>query len=140
MRIERLFVPLKVVAESDPPKEVGLTAKEKKETITPVGEFLCTHSRFSLLAKPGGGKSTLLKRLGVAYAMPERRIESDDGLPDRHWLPLFLRCRELRDRAHRPLRELLWDLSKHAGMKDDETALFQNQIDDALRRAGDLAS
>ncbi len=132
MRIERLFVPLKVVVTI--PTDVPDTGTEPtKETITPVGEFLGAHSRFSLLAKPGGGKSTLLKRLAVAYAMPDRRVEADDGLPEREWLPLFLRCRELRDRAHRPIRELLGDLSKHAGMKDDEAVVFMDQVDEALR-------
>jgi hypothetical protein len=48
-------------------------------------------------------------------------------------LPLLLRCRELRERAHRPILELLEDLAKHAGMNGDETPLFRDQIDEALR-------
>ena len=131
MRLERLFVPLKVVVS------VKETAKDgevlDKEKVCPVGEFLAQHPRFSLLAKPGGGKSTLLKRLAVAYADPARRPEADDQLPERDWLPLLLRCRELRDRAHRPILELLEDLAKHAGMNGDETPLFRDQIDEALR-------
>ncbi|MEK6258086.1 MAG: NACHT domain-containing protein [Planctomycetota bacterium] len=131
MTLERLFVPLKVVASVMEQTEDG---KElTSEIVFLVGEFLDQHSRFSLLAKPGGGKSTLLKRLAVAYADPERRQEAKDQLPDRDWLPLLLRCRELRDRAHRPILELLADLAQHAGMNGDESLLFRDQIDDALR-------
>ena len=99
MRIEHLFVPLRVVVKSESPREPETIAEKPRESITPVGDFLASHPRFSLLAKPGGGKSTLLKRLAVAYAMPQRRAETNDALPEREWLPIFLRCRELRDRA-----------------------------------------
>ena len=133
MRLERLFVPLKVISRTHQPDDDEAKSPEEKESITPVGEFLDRHSRFSLLAKPGGGKSTLLKRLAVAYAEPDRLHETDDGLPERDWLPLFLRCRELRDRAHRPIRELLDDLPQHAGMNGDEARVFRIQIDEALR-------
>lgn len=75
----------------------------------------------------------MLKRLAVAYADPVRRQEAQDQLPDRDWLPLLLRCRELRDRVHRPIKELLEDLAQHAGMNGDEALLFRDQIDDALR-------
>ncbi len=134
MRLEHLFVPLKLVfAASRPADEPGQKAAPGQETIVPLGEFLGGHNRFSLLAKPGGGKSTLLKRLAIAYAVPERRAETDDRLPDRDWLPLFVRCRELRNRAHRPILELLDDLPRHASMNGDEAAVFHDQIDEALR-------
>ncbi|MCL4201199.1 MAG: NACHT domain-containing protein [Pirellulaceae bacterium] len=134
MKLERLFVPLKIVtAKPKPADEKERETGDKSESIVPVGDFLDSHSRFSLLARPGGGKSTLLKRLASAYAASERRAEIDDRLPERDWLPLLLRCRELRDRAHRPIRELLDDLPQYAGMTDDEAAVFRDQIDAALR-------
>jgi hypothetical protein len=145
MELERLFVPIKVVVRSKlsfvpkvvirskPSEETIIQPEKVRESIIPVGEFLAGHPRFSLLAKPGGGKSTLLKRLAVAYAMPERRAATDDELRERDWLPLFLRCRGLRDRAHRPIRELLEDLPKHAGMNDEESSLFRAHMDEALR-------
>jgi hypothetical protein len=82
---------------------------------------------------PGGGKSTLVKRLATAYAFPERRGEVADDLPQRQWLPLILRCRELRDRAHRPIIDLLDDIPRHAGMNADECAIFQETTHSALR-------
>lgn len=131
MQLERLFVPVKVVASVEEVLKGGTISS--REAVYPVGEFLARHPRFSLLAKPGGGKSTLLKRLAVAYANPTRRTEAYDQLPERDWLPLLLRCRELHDPDHRSILELLEDLAKHAGMNGGETSLFRDQIDDALR-------
>ena len=133
MELERLFVPLKVVMQAKQPRQDETTVRRVTESTLPLGAYLALHQRFSLLAKPGGGKSTLLKRLAVAYATPDRRAKADDDLPDRDWLPLFLRCRELRDRAHRPIRELLDDLPQHAGMNGQEAGVFRIQIDEALR-------
>lgn len=119
MKLERLFVPLKIQSEDD-------------ESVS-AGEFLAKYSRFSLLAKPGGGKSTLLKRMAVAYADPERLALSQDDLPANDWLPLILRCRELRERAHRPIRELLNDLSQHAAMSTEEESTFRILMDEAMQ-------
>lgn len=124
MKLERLFVPLKVTCRK---------AGTDDESTSLAGEFLGQHPRLSLLAKPGGGKSTLLKRIAVAYAEPERLSESDDGLPEKDWMPLILRCRELRDRAHRPIRELLEDLPRHAAMSGEQISMFRSQIDEALQ-------
>lgn len=123
MILENLFVPMKIV----PDPRWGLTA----ETVS-CGDFLAKHPRFSILAKPGGGKSTLLKRLAVAYANPKRRLASEDDLPKRDWLPLFVRCRDLRERAGEPIRELLCDLGRQAEMNDDLADAFREQVDDAL--------
>ena len=130
MRLERLFVPLKLVTEV---KKEHEGEARKEERIDPVGRFLADHPHLALLATPGGGKSTLLKRLAVAYADPDRRTEMEDALPDRNWLPLFLRCRDLRDRARRPILELLDDLPSHACMDGKESAVFHEEMHEALR-------
>ncbi len=123
IRLERLLVPLKILTEDE-------DGSEQKKL---VGEFMRSVFRFALLATPGAGKSTLLKRLAISYATPDRRTEVDDDLPERDWLPLFLRCRELRDRAHRPILELLDDLPQHAGMNADEAAAFRDRAHEYLR-------
>jgi hypothetical protein len=137
LKLERLFVPLKVnfLSEPDAHPDLELTLREM---VYPVGEVLekCLH--LALLAMPGGGKSTLLKRLATAYAFPQRRSEIDDSLPQRDWLPLILRCRELRDRAHRPIIELLDDIPRHAGMRNDESVIFRDSIHTALRAGNAL--
>ena len=110
-----------------------MVEKPLKEKILSIGEVLASSPHLALLAMPGGGKSTLVKRLATAYAFPERRGEVADNLPQRQWLPLILRCRELRDRAHRPIIELLDDIPRHAGMSADECAIFQETTHSALR-------
>src|ERR1039458_8114161 len=133
LRLERLFVPLKAVFLPKREKEQTEAEKPPEEKVLSIGEALERSPHLALLAMPGGGKSTLVKRLATAYAFPERRGEVADGLPERQWLPLILRCRELRDRAHRPIIELLDDISRHAGMSADECATFQESTHSALR-------
>lgn len=129
MKLERLFVPLNVTIATE-----KTDAKEKpEENVVAVGELLGSKQRLALVAKPGGGKSTLLKRLAIAYGFPERRTQSNDHLPGRKWLPLFVRCRELRDRIHRPIVELLDDLPLHAAMNEAETSAFRERIHESLR-------
>ncbi|MCB9384916.1 MAG: NACHT domain-containing protein [Bryobacterales bacterium] len=129
-----------VVAGSRTTNEVKLVPAVSKafrrltgEAGVPVGRFLADNHRFSLLAQPGGGKSTLLKRIATAYGRPSRRVEIADDLPDRAWLPLLLRCRDLRESAHRPVRALLGTLGEHAGMNESESRAFRDHIDERLR-------
>jgi hypothetical protein len=132
LKLERLFVPLKAAflpeADDHPDARQSL-----RDTVFSIGEVLEKAPHLALLAAPGGGKTTLLKRLATAYAFPERCDEVSDSLPQRDWLPLVLRCRELRDRAHRPIIELLDDLARHAGMNFDECALFRESLHASLR-------
>lgn len=132
LKLERLFVPLRAtfVPRPDDHPDVQQTAEN---TIESIGEMLQRISRLALLAMPGGGKSTLLKRLATAYAFPERRSEIADGLPARDWLPVILRCRELRDRAHRPIIELLDDIPRHVGMNEVESDVFRELVHARLR-------
>ncbi|MDI3326818.1 NACHT domain-containing protein [Pontibacterium granulatum] len=131
MTLENLFVPLKLQVQSDQ-QENDESKQDPNAKIHPVGEFITKQNRFSILAKPGGGKSTLLKRLAVAYADPNRRSRSEDGLPKRDWFPLLLRCRDLRERTGEPIRELLCDLGRHAEMDDNHATAFRELVDDAL--------
>jgi hypothetical protein len=52
-------------------------------------------SRLAILGDPGWGKTTLLKRLAIAYSFPDRRKLIDDNLPDQKWFPLLIRCQQL---------------------------------------------
>ena len=132
LKLERLFVPLKATFLPKPDDHPGFK-KALSKTVFSIGKVLTITPHLALLATPGGGKSTLLKRLATAYAFPERRGEVSDNLPQRDWLPLFLRCRELRDRAHRPIIELLDDIPRHAGMNADECAAFRKSVHEGLR-------
>ncbi len=138
MKLEHLFVPLRlaiqperaVLVEGETHAEVfdRLQALEK-ERVETVGAMLGKHSRLAILAAPGGGKSTLLKRLASAYADPERLADVADGLPRRPWLPFFLRCRELHGDATRPILDLLEALGRHFG---DDAPAFRAHLRETL--------
>lgn len=134
MKLERLFVPLKATI---PPYRAktrrGGRRRRRPGQPRSIGGILERNHHLAVIAMPGGGKSTLLKRLATAYALPERRSEVLDNLPLRNWLPLILRCRELRDRAHHPIIELLNDIPAHAGMDAAEGSIFQESVHAALR-------
>lgn len=132
MKLERLFVPMKAYYLPEPKDETDKEREEENKVVS-IGEMLSESAHLALLATPGGGKSTILKRLAIAYAFPERRIEVADDLPDRGWLPLFLRCRDLRDRAYRPILEILDDLPHHAGMNKVEASAFLESVHEILR-------
>jgi hypothetical protein len=73
-----------------------------------------------------------LKRVAIAYSDPSRRHLTDDRLPDRNWLPIFLRCRELREKARAPFPELL-DIVAARALVSDGAPAFRAYLLEALR-------
>lgn len=142
LALETLFVPLhvdlarkkeKTGEQVLQPRRGGVFEEDEVEKTSrePLGAVLGKHSRLALLAAPGGGKSTLLKRLAVAYADPARRKLAADGLPERAWMPLFFRCRELRDLARASFAELLDSLLQREGVRQ-YAAVLRAEADRAL--------
>lgn len=125
LRLEDLFVPLHLDVEVRGGEEPRVLERQT------VGAILADHSRLALLAPPGGGKSTLVKRLATAYGDPSRREEIADDLPDRDWLPLFFRCRELRSLARGSFADLLEALSERDPVRQ-HAAVFRAEVDRAL--------
>jgi NACHT domain-containing protein/restriction endonuclease len=121
LRLENLFVPL----------HLDVTSGEEKKERQSVGTALADHPRLALLAAPGGGKSTLIKRLAVAYADPVRREQIADDLPPCDWFPLFFRCRELRGLARNSFAELLDALAQREGVRL-HAEFFRAYVDRAL--------
>ena len=120
--LERLFVPLKVLAlppeipATDPKREKKLLEwQEKNKAPLPFGQVFADCKRLALLALPGGGKTLLLKRLTVAYADPSRREVSSDSLPDLDLMPVLIRCREWRDHIRLPILTLLQNIATITG-------------------------
>jgi len=134
LRLESLFVPLHLQAMEVQEEETEVQEKKKKKEDERliVGAALERRARLAILALPGGGKTTLLKRLAVAYAFPERRADLGDHLPDREWFPLFLRCRQLGSRAGEPITELLSQAGVWAELGDLADA-FRSLIHSLLR-------
>ena len=73
-----------------------------------------------------------MKRLAVAYGFPERRNDADDRLPERPWLPLVIRCRQLGDTVTQPITEILQRIPILAEMPHLALA-FRGLISSALR-------
>lgn len=122
LNLESLFVPLylQLSDSKNPSREL-------------VGSVLSKHSRLAILAPPGGGKSTLLKRLAVAYAFPNRRHLVDDQLPDLDWFPLFIRCRQLGHLAQSPIREILLAIPERAELSEEDSEAFSIIVNRTLR-------
>jgi hypothetical protein len=125
LRLESLFVPLHLDVT------VKAYSEQRELKRQPAGAILAEYPRLALLAAPGGGKSTLVKRLAVAYGDPLRRDKIGDDLPHRDWLPLFFRCRELRGLARGSFAELLDALSQRELVRH-HASTFRAYVDRAL--------
>ncbi|MEO6228607.1 MAG: NACHT domain-containing protein [Ferruginibacter sp.] len=106
VKLENIFVPLHLIQQSRGRRKKDEFELEE-DTREGIGEILNKNSRLAILAKPGGGKSTLIKRIAIAYAFPERRKQINDKLPDKNWFPIFLRCRELGEKVTLSITDII---------------------------------
>jgi energy-coupling factor transporter ATP-binding protein EcfA2 len=113
IRLERLFVPLRL----RPLASRSVADAERGAVGEPIAAVFRTTTRLAVLGPPGAGKSTLIKRLAVAYSSAERRAQVADDLPDLDWQPLLVRCRQIAP-ADRPITEILEDLAPQAEMPE----------------------
>ncbi|MCI8321446.1 MAG: NACHT domain-containing protein [Dorea sp.] len=125
--LENIFVPLQFYSNNEGEKNT----KKKKRNIL-INEILDRSLRAAILAKPGGGKSTLIRRMALAYAYPERRVRVDDGLPDREWFPVYIRCRDLENNATRSIMKIISLIVQRAEMTKYESS-FNILIENALQ-------
>ncbi|MGW0808341.1 NACHT domain-containing protein [Nonomuraea sp. NPDC002799] len=87
---------------------------EEARIVKRLGEVLSSEVKITVLAPPGSGKSTLIKRLAVAYADPDRRSKIDDNLPGRPFLPLVLRGRDLKVHEDTTILDVIHDIPRKA--------------------------
>ncbi|MEH2023460.1 HEAT repeat domain-containing protein [Nostoc sp.] len=77
--------------------------REDRGKRVPVGERLAKARRLVVLGDPGAGKTTMIRWITTAYLL---RLKQDPDwkdlpdvstLPDEDWLPIIIRCRDLKD-------------------------------------------
>lgn len=142
LKLESIFVPLFLEIAEEYERGISIPQEKIKHNgLTyerePVGKILKKFSRIAILAAPGGGKTTLLKRIAIAYAFSERRELIDDNLPARQWFPLFIRCRQLGDLANSPISEILFKIPYRAEIVNLSGA-FIRLVNEALKNGSAL--
>lgn len=145
LQLENLFVPLHLESiEKGPASKNEITSNLGQEGLGwhernfegsrySVGKVLAENSRLAIVALPGGGKTTLLRRLAVAYAFPERRLDIGENLPDRNWFPLLIRCRQIEEQADSPIVELLCRQGHRAELLGEQLAGFHSLVCSRIR-------
>ncbi|MVN77815.1 NACHT domain-containing protein [Hymenobacter sp. HMF4947] len=160
LKLERLFIPLKAVrVKEGGPQSVSIEVKiprhiqneffsnvseeeiqesffnnrEYLKTTESISSLLVSGVRLALLAPPGGGKSTLLKRLATEYGFADQLVKFADEMPPQDWLPLIIRCRDLQDQAKEPFIDLLEKLPKRLSMLAEPAAAFKAYIHESLQ-------
>jgi Holliday junction resolvase-like predicted endonuclease/energy-coupling factor transporter ATP-binding protein EcfA2 len=137
MRLEDLYVPLLVEewipAEDTPVAAIDAPRPESDATGNPlhISEALAQFAHVAILGAPGAGKSTLIKRLAVAYADKKRRQAIADNLPDFDWLPLVVRCRDVNG-GSQSILDILHSLPSDAELPQDVEG-FTRLVDESLR-------
>jgi len=132
IKLENIFVPLHLI-----PLEQNQKIKYGDVERNEIGSILEKNSRLAILAKPGGGKSTLIKRIAIAYAFPERRKQINDKLPDRDWFPIFIRCRELGEKVTFSITEIINSIPSRAELSNYNCE-FSDIVSDALQNGNGL--
>jgi hypothetical protein len=131
IKLENIFVPLHLTNILDDGRKNKFPERAGKRL--GIGEVLSQQNRLAILAKPGGGKSTLIKRIAMAYAFPERRREINDALPDKPWFPIFLRCRELGDRVTLSITEIIESIPTRAELSS-QSKYFMKIVSEELQK------
>ena len=125
--LERVFVPLEFCYITKEGNQ-----KPQHDTRCSIGEVLASGNRVAILAKPGGGKSTLIRRIALAYAYSERKMQVDDDLPDKEWFPVYIRCRDLGENVQKSITEIIYSIVNRAELSQYKSA-FESLIEDLLQ-------
>lgn len=125
--LENIFVPLRFHYSS-----IDKNRKNEERNVS-IREIFDRSLRAAILAKPGGGKSTLIRRIALAYAYPQRRLRVNDGLPEKDWFPIYIRCRDLENNANRSILEIIGMIAQRVEISRYENSfkkLAENVLQD----------
>lgn len=131
VNLENLFVPLRFIHKIDKSRQNLGIIEDEEVTIK---EIISNNIRAAILAKPGGGKSTLIRRIALAYAFPERRELVSDDLPCEKYLPIYIRCRDLGNDATNSIMQIIKGLASRAEIPQQLHSSFDSLIFDALQK------
>ena len=123
VNLENIFVPLRFDEMHEKSHFEEMHGKGNEAKNQDIGQLL-EKNKVAILSSPGGGKSTLMKRLAVAYAFPERRKQIADKLPDRDWLPIFIRCRDLGEMVGLSITEIIAKIPARAEILEQKDGFF----------------
>ena len=152
LELRLLYVPLRVRVEIPAGGEEGeaaLVALERRREAwrrpslaaepspaVPVGERLGKARQLVILGDPGAGKSTMVRWIATSYLLRLNRDPDWSHLPDvqtlpaEDWLPVIIRCRDLRDPSslNGALDDVLRYTLRKAEMKREEAAAFRELL------------
>ncbi len=114
VNLEDIFVPLYLQEISNLSESSQSIISHLNRSRLEIGTVLSENKKIAILAKPGGGKSTLIKRLAIAYAFPDRRNLIGDHLPELDLVPIFIRCRELGDLVRHSITDIIGSIPNRA--------------------------
>jgi serine/threonine protein kinase len=104
-----------------------------------IGERLSASRRLVLLGDPGAGKTTLIKWLATVYLLGLKNDPCFRGrpdvcsLPDKDWLPIIIRCRDLDSKAlGGSVDELLFHTLNLAAMAPQQRILLRDVLRERL--------
>jgi hypothetical protein len=106
-----------------------------------VGERLGAARRLTVLGDPGGGKTTMMRWMATAYLLRYkgdtawRQIPDTETLPEKHWIPVLIRCRDLgEDDLCHSFTDFLTQHLRKSELKPDEADVMRAVILDSIAR------
>lgn len=138
-RLEEVYVPLHLEVPPKDSRAENPIALEHPASGTAgrtridLAQALPEGGKIAVLVAPGAGKSTLIRRVAVALADQSRRDEVADSLPEKPWLPLVLRAREVQRLGITSILEILFDIPRRAEMNPALSEPFKQMLDRKLQ-------
>jgi len=116
LKLQNLFIPMHLDIQHNDEKEMAEI--ERRD----IGSALLKYDRLAILGAPGAGKSTLIKRIAISYAYSDRLDNEEEIVDLGNKVPLFIRCRELRDLSRGSFGEIISAISEKGQVKDHATS------------------